>query len=274
MTSERDVRGWVLITGASSGIGADLARVFAAEGRDLVLVARTRPALDALSDELVARDGVRVRVVPADLSAPGAAARLHAALDAEGIFVETLVNDAGFGMHGPFVSLDPERQSSMMQLNVVALTELCRLFAPEMGRRARGEILNVASTAAFQPGPLMAVYCATKAYVVSFSAALADELRPAGVAVSCLCPGPTATGFADAAGLPALKLFRASPPMLSIDVAAAGRAALRRRTAVAIPGLRNRLLAGSMRLVPIATAAGLARRFLETAPPKTAASPG
>ncbi|HEX9399321.1 MAG TPA: SDR family oxidoreductase [Anaeromyxobacter sp.] len=265
MTSERDVRGWALITGASSGIGADLARVFAAEGRDLVLVARTRPALDALAAELATRHGVRVRVVQADLSAPGAAGRLHAALDADGLFVETLVNDAGFGMHGQFVSLDPERQSSMMQLNVVALTELCRLFAPEMGRRARGEILNVASTAAFQPGPLMAVYCATKAYVVSFSAALADELRPAGVAVSCLCPGPTATGFADAAGLPALKLFRASPPMLSIDVAAAGRAALRRRTSVAIPGLRNRLLAGSMRLVPIAAAAGLARRFLETA---------
>jgi short-subunit dehydrogenase len=261
--NESVARGWTLITGASSGIGADLARVFGAEGRDLVLVARSGPALQALADEIGARSGVRTKVVAADLAAPGSAARLHATLAAESIVVDTLVNNAGSGMHGDFVSLDPERQTRMVQLNVIAVTELCRLFAPGMARRGRGEILNVASTGAFQPAPLMAVYCATKAYVLSFSAALANELRPAGVTVTCLCPGPTATRFAEAGEFPALPLFTASPPMSAMAVASAGRAALARRSTVAIPGLRNRVLAGSVRLVPVRTAAALARRFLD-----------
>jgi hypothetical protein len=264
MTNENGGQGSVLITGASSGIGADLARVFAREGRDLVLVARSRPALDALARELTQRHDVQVRVLPADLAAPGAATALHAAAREQGIAVETLVNNAGFGMRGDFVSLDAPRQTQMMQLNVVTLTELCRLFAPEMVRRGRGGILNVASTAAFVPGPLMAVYFATKAYVLSFSEALAEELRAAGVTVTCLCPGPTETRFGDVAGVSSTKLFRSSKPMRSAAVAEAGRAALRRRARLEIPGLRNRLLAASVRLLTLEAGARVSRRLLQT----------
>ncbi len=265
MAERNEERGWVLVTGASSGIGADFARVFAGEGRDLVLVARSEAALRELARDLGERHGVKVHALALDLAAPGAARQLHSRVREMGLAVETLVNDAGFGMHGEFVSLDAGRQTEMMQLNVVALTELCRLFAPEMVRRGGGGILNVASTAAFQPGPLMAVYCATKAYVLSFSEALADELRPSGVAVTCLCPGPTRTRFGDAAGVSSARLFRASEPMASLAVAEAGHAALRRRARLAVPGLRNRLLAASVRLVPISAAARVARRFLEPA---------
>jgi uncharacterized protein len=256
-------QGWVLITGASSGIGAELARVFAREGRDVVLVARSRDPLETLARELSERHGVQTRAVTADLAAPGAAKALHEAVTGQGLVIETLVNNAGFGLHGDFVSLDPERQTQMVQLNVVALTELCRLFAPAMVRHEAGGILNVASTAAFQPGPLMAVYCATKAYVLSFSEALANELRPSGVTVTCLCPGPTATAFAAAAGASSSRLFRATAPMASLKVAEAGRAALKRGADLEVPGLGNRVLAASIRLVTIRGAAKLARRFLE-----------
>lgn len=265
-TLERQRRGTVLVTGASSGIGADLARAFARRGRDLALAARSRQRFDELARELAAAYGVQVRVVAADLASSGAAAAIHSTLRADGVEVETLVNNAGFGLRGAFVELDPRRQSDMIQVNVAALTELCRLFAQDMVRRGSGRILNVAGLAGVMPGPGMAVYCATKAYVLSFTEALANELRGTGVAVTCLSPGPTETRFGDVAGFSALRLFRLSAPMSPAVVAEAGRAALERGARLAVPGWRNRLLAASARLVPARTAAAMARYMLAPAP--------
>lgn len=264
--SEQQQRGAVLVTGASSGIGASLARAFARGGRDLVLVARSRERLDDLARELVAAHGVQVRVVVVDLASAGAAATIHATLRADGVEVETLVNNAGFGLRGTFVELDSRRQSDMIQVNVAALTELCRLFAQDMARRGSGRILNVAGLAGVMPGPGMAVYCATKAYVLSFTEALANELRGTGVTVTCLSPGPTETRFGDMAGFSALRLFRLSAPMSPATVAEAGRAALERGANLEVPGWRNRLLAASVRLVPTRTAAAMARYMLASPP--------
>lgn len=257
-------RGTVLVTGASSGIGADLARAFARSGRDLALVARSRERLEELARELVAAHGVHVRVVVSDLASPGAAGAIEAELRSDGLEVDTLVNNAGFGLRGSFVELDPGGQRDMIQVNVGALTELCRVFAQDMVRRGTGEILNVAGLAGVMPGPGMAVYCATKAYVLSFTQALASELRGTGVTVTCLSPGPTETRFGDTAGFAALRLFRVSAPMSSGRVAAAGLSALERGADLEVPGWRNRLLAASVRLVSTRTAAAIARHMLES----------
>jgi short-subunit dehydrogenase len=264
MTPESRNRKTVLITGASSGIGAELARVFAREGHDLALVARSRDRLDELARELRDAHAAEVRVFPSDLSVPGAAGALHEQVAREGVEVDVLVNDAGFGMRGPFVELDPVRQYEMIQVNLVALTELTRLFLSGMVRRGAGRVLNVASTAAFQPGPLMAVYCATKAYVLSFSEALANELTGSGVTVTCVAPGATATAFGEVAGNSAARIFRFGT-MAPRAVAEAAYGAMTRGKALAVPGCRNRLLSASVRFLPIATAAQVARRFLEDA---------
>lgn len=270
--SEQQRRGTVLVTGASSGIGADLARAFARGGHDLVLVGRSRQRLDELARELLAAHGVQVRVVVADLASAGAAAAIQATLRADGVEVDTLVNSAGFGLRGAFVDLDSRRQSDMIQVNVAALTELCRAFAPDMVRRGSGRILNVAGLAGVMPGPGMAVYCATKAYVLSFTEALANELRGTGITVTCLSPGPTETRFGETAGFSALRLFRLSAPMSPAAVAEAGRAALERGADLEVPGWRNRLLAASVRLVPTRTAAAIARYMLAS-PPAEAKNP-
>jgi len=264
VTPETRKRSNVLITGASTGIGAGLARVFARKGHDLVLVARSHDRLDELARELRDAHGVTARVLPIDLSIPGAAGALRERVARESVEVDVLVNDAGFGMRGPFVELDPARQLEMIQVNLVALTELTRLFVPDMVRRGAGRILNVASTAAFQPGPLMAVYCATKAYVLSFSEALAEELRGSGVTVTCVAPGATETGFGEIAGVSATRLFR-SGTMSSSAVAEAAYSATTKGLALAVPGCRNRLLSASVRFLPIRTAARVARHFLENA---------
>ena len=261
MTAQARQQGSALVTGASSGIGADLARVFAKEGRDLVLVARSQDRLEALARELREAHRVQARVLPADLSAPGAAALVHERITREGVEVDVLVNNAGFGLRGAFADLDARRQAEMIQVNMVALTELTRLFVPDMVRRGAGRILNVASTAAFQPGPFMAVYFATKAYVLSFSQALAEELRGTGVTVTCVSPGATDTGFGDVAGVTKSRLFR-SGTMSSRDVAERAHAALMRGAALVIPGCRNRLLSASVRLVPIRTAARISRMLV------------
>lgn len=261
MKSEK--QGHVVVTGASSGIGADLTRIFAREGRDLVLVARSRDRLDALAAELREKHGVNILVRPADLAVPGGAAEVHQRIGQDGITVDVLVNNAGFGMHGSFAELDAARQLQMLQVNVVALTELTRLFVPDMVRRKSGKILNVASTAAFQPCPSMAVYSATKAYVLSFSEALAEELRGAGVMVTCVCPGATQTGFAETAGVAKSRLFRST--MSSAAVAESAYAALMKGAGLKVTGFSNWLLAGSVRLVSIRAAARLARHFLESA---------
>ena len=253
-----------LITGASAGIGADLARRFARDGYGLVLVARSPERLEAVASELRAI-GVPVLALSIDLSVPGAAATVHDQVTRAGLDIEVLVNDAGFGMHGRFIELDAARQLEMIQVNVAALTALTRRFAPAMVQRGRGRILNVASTAAFQPGPLMAVYCATKAYVLSFSEAIGDELRGTGVSVTCVAPGPTVTRFREVAGMAASKLFR-SHTMASASVAEAAYTAMKNGKALVVPGMRNLLLAMIARLAPIGVGARVARHLLENVP--------
>ena len=229
----------VLITGASAGIGLELARVFAADGCGLVLVARREDKLQELAGRLQGEHGVEVRVLPADLADRGAPQAIFDHLTAEGVAVDVVVNNAGFGAIGPVAALPVERQVDMVQVNVAALVHLTRLFLPGMLQRGRGGVLNVASTAAFQPGPYMAVYYATKAFVLSFSAALAEELRGKPVRVSCLCPGPTYTEFGRVAGAEHVRLFKFGA-MDARSVAEAGYRGFRRGRLVVIPGVTNR----------------------------------
>lgn len=239
----------VLITGASSGIGRELAGQFAGDGAGLVLVARSEDRLRELASSLAARYGVATQVLPADLSQPGAPDQIMQALARQQIDVDVLVNNAGFGARGSVAGLGAARQLDMIEVNVAALTRLTALLLPGMLERRRGGILNVASTAAFQPGPNSAVYYATKAYVLSFTEALAEEVRGSGVRVSCLAPGPTDTGFAAQAGATGSRLFQRGV-MDAARVARAGHDGLLRGKTLVIPGLRNRALAFSVRLSP------------------------
>jgi len=239
----------VLVTGASSGIGRELAKCFAADGSRLILVARKRTALQALADELHQAHGTQSEVLTADLAEPKAPERIFEHLQSNGTKVDVLVNNAGFGAHGHFAALPEARQLEMVQVNVMALLHLTRLFLPGMIQRERGGVLNVASTAAFQPGPGMAVYYATKAFVLSFSEALTEELAGSGVTVSALCPGPTATNFAEAANARfSNKFMRAT--MSAEAVARIGHRGFRGRRALVVAGARNRLLSFSVRLAP------------------------
>ncbi len=242
-------RGTALITGASSGIGLELARVFAGDGWDLALTARREERLAELAGELERAHGATVRVLPADLARPGAAAELFEQLRRDGVAIEAVVNNAGFGLNGLLLGQDPEVHAAMIQVNVAALTRLTRLCLPPMLERASGYVLNVASTAAFQPGPRMAVYYATKAYVLSFTEAIAEEVHGSGVRVSCLCPGPTTTGFAAVAGMEDSNLFKLGA-MDAATVARAGYRGMLKGRAVVIPGLLNRLAAFSIRFSP------------------------
>jgi short-subunit dehydrogenase len=241
--------GTALVTGASSGIGYELTRRLAREGWDLVLVARSVDRLEEIAAPLRREEGLTVTVIRKDLAQPGAADEVFDALRARSIDVRVLVNGAGFGLLGPFAETDPIADREMMQLNMVALTELTRRAVREMLPRRDGRILNVASTAAFQPGPRMAVYYATKAYVLSFSEAIASELAGSGVTVSTLCPGPTRTAFAARAQMEGTNLFR-SGVMDAAAVAEAGYRGLMNGERVIVPGLRNKLLAASVPLGP------------------------
>src|SRR6266446_5779728 len=221
-----------LITGASSGIGLELARLFARDGHDLVLVARGAAKLEQLAAELRGQHNVVVRPLAKDLSQPAAPQEVVAELQAASVNVTVLVNNAGFGSYGFFHETDLANDLQMIQVNVTALTALTKLFLKDMTLARRGRILNVASTAAFQPGPLMAVYYATKAYVLSFSEGIANELKGSGVTVTCLCPGPTTTGFEERANLRQSRLFR-GPVLDAKTVALAGyRACMRGKTLV------------------------------------------
>jgi uncharacterized protein len=252
----------VLITGASSGIGLELARLFAGDGADLVLIARTEGRLRELAGELAATHGTKAQVMPADLSRPASADEIAEALAQQHIQVDVLVNNAGFGAHGPIAAIGAERQLDIIEVNVAALTQLTSLLLPGMLQRRRGAILNVASTGAFQPGPYQAVYCATKAYVLSFTEALAEEVRGSGVRVCCLAPGATDTGFAAQAGTQGTRLFRRGV-MDAGHVARAGHNGMRRGRTLVIPGLRNRVLAFSVRLAPRTLATRVAGRLLK-----------
>ena len=233
-----------LVTGASAGLGVEFARQLSKRGHRLVLAARRKDRLDELAKELG-----NARAVAIDLSKAGASAKLMIDLKAAGEEVEVLVNNAGFGLIGRFAELDAKRLRQMIDLNIGTLNDLCRAVAPEMIKRKSGEILNVASTAAFQAGPNMAVYFATKAFVLSFSEALHEELKPHGVRVSCLCPGPTRTEFGDVAGFGGNGLFD-RVAMQAPDVVKAGLAGLEKNQAVVVPGFANKLTAASTRFAP------------------------
>ena len=248
-----------LVTGATSGIGLELARVLAAHGHDLVLVARRARELGQVAAELERAHGARALSLPADLGDPLAPQRLFGALRERGLVLDILVNNAGFGLAGPFAEMDLRRALEMIQVNVAALTALTGLFLPGMIERRRGRIMNVASTAAFQPGPLMAVYYASKAYVLSFSEAVAEEVRDTGVTITALCPGPTRTAFAQIAEMRSSRLFSSAFVMSARDVAEFGYRAMMRGERVAIPGLLNRLVAFSTRLAPRRLATRLSR---------------
>ena len=233
-----------LITGASAGLGVEFARQLSKRGHRLVLAARRKDRLDALAKELG-----NARAVAIDLSKANAAAKLMADLEAAGEQVEILVNNAGFGLIGRFAELDSKRERQMIDLNVGALTDLCRAVAPGMIKRKSGAILNVASTAAFQPGPKMAVYFATKAFVLSFTEALHEELKPHGVKVTCLCPGPTRTEFGEVAGFGGNGAFD-KVAMEAGEVVEAGLKGMDRNRAVIVPGLVNKIGAISTRFAP------------------------
>jgi len=250
-----------LITGASSGIGLDLARLFAKDGNDVILVARSEGKLREIAAGFERDFGVKAHVIVADLARPDAPRQL---VDALPVDVDVLVNNAGFGVTGPFVRTGLAKELEMIQVNVVALTHLTKLLLPPMIARRRGRVLNVASTAAFQPGPLMAVYYATKAYVLSFSEAIADELRDSGVTVTALCPGPTETGFAAVADMTSTRLFNIAKPMSSAEVARAGYEAMKRGRRVVIPGLKNKLLTQSIRVSPRRMVTTIVRKLQES----------
>jgi short-subunit dehydrogenase len=242
--------GTALVTGASMGIGLELARLFARHGHSLVLVARSEDKLNELARALSAAGSARVTVCPADLADREAPARIAATLAEQGITIDYLVNNAGFGGTGPFLGAGIGRELEMIQVNVSALVHLTHLFAPRMAERRRGGVLNIASTAAFQPGPNMATYYATKAYVLSFTEALAEELRGRGVRVTAYCPGPVATEFARTAGNAESMLFKMAPAAKPEDVASGAYAALERAQVVAVHGFMNWMGVQVLRLSP------------------------
>ncbi len=250
----------VLVTGASSGIGRELARCFAADGCKLILVARKRDTLNIVAEELRRDYKTHAEVLPADLAEPVAPARIFEHLETAGTKVDVLVNNAGFGAKGLFARLPLDRQLDMVQVNLTALMHLTRLFLPGMIDRRRGGVLNVASTAAFQPGPGMAVYYATKAFVLSLSEAVAEELAGTGVTITAVCPGPTATNFVASASGRSSRLFD-RVAMSAESVARTGHKAFRGRRAVIITGIGNQALSFSTRLMPRAIVRKIAKRL-------------
>lgn len=241
--------GFALVTGASMGLGKELALLFAADKRDVILVARSEDKLRTLAEHIAREHGVRAEVIAADLAQPHAARAVFAEVERRGLVVEDLVNNAGLGSCGQFWELEEQRELDQIQVNVAALVQLTHLFLPGMVRRKKGRILNVASTAGFQAGPLMATYYATKAFVISFSEAIAHELRGTGVQVTCHCPGATATEFARTAGNDKTLLFK-SGVADARAVSTHAYKALNRGALLPIHGLVNWLGAVSVRFTP------------------------
>lgn len=251
-----------LITGASGGIGYELARLFAQDGYRLLLVSRNREQLKEIAVDFATRYQVEALPMPHDLAIVGSAKDLYAEVERRGLAVDVLINNAGFGTYGFFADTDLIEEEQEMQLNMVSLTTLTKLFLRPMLARGSGKIMNVASTAGFQPGPLMAVYYATKAYVISFSAALANEVRGTGVTVSVLCPGLTRTGFQQRAGIQGIPLLN-TYMMDAATVARIGYRGMHAGKTLIIPGLRNKLLAFLVKLGPRSLVTSVVRRIQE-----------
>jgi short-subunit dehydrogenase len=264
-----------LITGASAGIGAEFARLLAAEGRTLLITARRADRLEALAAELHAAHGVRIEIAPADLAEPGAPQALVDKAESLGLEIDLLINNAGFGLRGSFADLPLERQIAIAEVNVTALTRLTGLFLPQMLKRRRGGIINVASIAAFLPGPFMSVYYASKAYVLSFSEAIACEAKASGVVVTALCPGATHSEFAQVAGFAFPKRARRAI-MTAKEVARLGLEGHRAGRRVVITGAANKLIVGVSRFIPRGLLLGLSsavqRNALRTPAPTRADS--
>jgi short-subunit dehydrogenase len=252
-----------LITGASTGIGREYAYLCAEQGFDVVLVARSEGKLQALAADIHEKTGRQAYVFARDLSQPNAPQELFNDVVCTKISVEVLVNNAGFGAVGKFWELNATEQMEMVQLNINALTMLSRYFLPDMVANKRGMILNIASTAAFQPGPLMAVYFASKSFVVSFSEALHNEAKDFGVTVTCLCPGPTTTEFNERAKMNP-KMFAKSNAMDAKTVAQIGWDAMKAGKSTVVAGGKNAMMAFLVRFVPAQFAAGIARKFAES----------
>jgi short-subunit dehydrogenase len=257
------LRETALITGASSGIGLDSAKLMAPDF-DLIITARNQTELEKIARELEASHGNHVHVIPGDLTLPEAPREIFAEIERRGLPVDVLINNAGFGLYGPFAESDSKASLAMVEVNIAALTALTRLALPGMIERKRGRILNVASTAGFQPGPLMAVYYATKAYVIMFSEAIANELKGSGVSVTCLCPGATATKFFGRANMEGSRLFKMGA-MKSLDVAKAAYKGMMAGKTLVIPGLLNKAIAMSVRFSPRKMVTAISRSLQEKA---------
>ena len=239
-----------LVTGASAGLGEQFASLFARDGHDVILVARSAARLEALAQKLQQQHSVKAHVVPADLTDPASPQRLYEQVQALGVEVEYLVNNAGFGTTGAFLELERKKEADMVQVNCTALLELSHLFARPMRERGHGRILNIASAAGFQPGPYMATYYATKAFVLSFSEALAHELKGTGVTVTCHCPGATQTEFASRAGNENTRLFQRPGVATAEEVAAHAYQAMMKGRVLSVHGLFNWLGTQSVRFLP------------------------
>lgn len=250
-----------LITGASGGIGFELAKVHASKGDNLVLVARNKTKLDELKIELEKQYKISVHTIGKDLSAPNAAQEVYDEVKQKNITVNYLINNAGFGDFGMFYETDWNKELNMINLNITTLTHFTKLFLIDMVKRGSGKIMNVASTAAFLSGPTMAIYYASKAYVLSFSEAIDNEVRDKGITVTTLCPGPTESGFLEAAALQDSKLFKGKKIASSKEVAEYGYKSMMQGKTVAIHGLMNRIMANAVRFIPRSLAVKIVRNI-------------
>ncbi len=252
-----------LITGASSGIGLEFAKIFAAEKNNLVLVARSEGKLNTLAEELKKMYGIVVKVIIADLSKMEDVQRVYDVCKAENIQIDYLINNAGFGDFGFFVESDWNKTEQMLDLNIKSLTKMCHLFLPDMVKRKSGKVVNVASTAAFQPGPLMAAYFATKSYVLFLSEAMYNELQGTGVTITCLCPGATESGFQAAAAMGESSLVKGKKLPTSKEVAEFGYKAMMKNKMTVIHGVLNYIMANFNRILPRKLVVNVVRKIQE-----------